>query len=146
MEEILNRDGSLLQVPVGYSMWPMLKNRRDQIVVEKIDGKLKKYDVVLYKRHSGMYVLHRILAIKNYRYVIRGDNTYYKETDITDNEIIGRLKGVYKGNRFIDCDKNLLYRFYVIFWRVIYPLRFVFRFIYRGLKKLFGKKGVVNEN
>ncbi len=140
LEDILNREGSVLEVPVGFSMWPMLKNRRDQIVIEKNSGKLKKYDVVLYKRDNGKYVLHRILKIEKDGYVIRGDNSYKREFDIKDGHIIGRLKGFYKGNRYIDCDESFGYKVYVIVWRFIYPLRFLIRIPYRAFKKLFGKK------
>lgn len=35
IDELLLKDGEILEIPVGYSMWPMLKNRKDIIVIKK---------------------------------------------------------------------------------------------------------------
>ena len=46
---------------VGDSMEPMLRNRKDTIIIEPVHGRLKRYDLPLYRRPDGKYVLHRIL-------------------------------------------------------------------------------------
>ena len=51
--------GKYLSTLVGNSMQPLLKTRRDQVVIEKITLPLKKYDIVLYKRANDQYVCHR---------------------------------------------------------------------------------------
>ena len=63
-EEILARDGRLFYTNVGDSMMPLIKQGRDLLVIEKTAGKLKKYDIPLYKRDNGQYVLHRILKVR----------------------------------------------------------------------------------
>ena len=75
-EEIINRDGKLIYTNKGDSMMPLIKEGRDLIIIEKTQGRLKKYDVPLYKRDSGQYVLHRILKVREDDYVICGDNRY----------------------------------------------------------------------
>ena len=45
----------------GVSMYPMLRNRRDTIIVKPPTAPLKKYDVPLYRRGDD-YVLHRIIG------------------------------------------------------------------------------------
>ena len=78
-EEIINRDGQLIYTNVGDSMQPLIRQDRDLLIIEKSEGRLKKYDVPLYKRDSGQYVLHRILKVRKDDYVICGDNRYCKE-------------------------------------------------------------------
>ncbi len=44
-----------------------------------------------------MYVLHRIVKIMSEGYIICGDNCINLETDVTDEQIIGKLEGFYWG-------------------------------------------------
>ena len=89
-EEIANH-GNCISTVVGYSMMPLLRQRKDIILLEKPNGRLKKYDVPLYQRANGKLVLHRILKVRENDYVICGDNCYTKEYGITDDMIIGVL-------------------------------------------------------
>ncbi|MBP3691944.1 MAG: S24/S26 family peptidase [Clostridia bacterium] len=100
----------------GRSMYPMLRYETDKVLVEKATGPFTKYDVVLYPNNHGKYVLHRIIKIKNGEYIIRGDNNLFNEYGITDNEIIGILKGFYHGKKYIDCKKNKGYKLYTFIW------------------------------
>ena len=50
IEEGLKKNGYHASTTVGYSMYPLLRDRRDNIVVRPCNGRLKKYDVPLYKR------------------------------------------------------------------------------------------------
>ena len=138
-EEIIKRDGQLLYLTVGRSMEPMLHERRNPVVITKIFRKLKKYDVVLYKRRAD-YVLHRIVKIKDGKYIIRGDNCYENEYNITDREIIGVLAGYYKGKKYIDCKKNIRYKLYCR----IRCINFIFRKPVMWLK-LKVKKNVIRK-
>ena len=75
-EEVLARDGRLVYSNVGDSMWPLIRQGRDLLVIEPARGRLKRLDVPLYKRDNGQYVLHRILAVNPDSYVICGDNRW----------------------------------------------------------------------
>lgn len=124
--EVIASQGRVVTVPVGISMWPMLKNRKDHIVIQKVDRPLRKYDVPMYRRPGlqNKYVLHRIIKVnKNGGYIICGDNLWKKEYDITDEEIVGVLKGFFKGEKYIDCESSKGYHCYVYVWRFLYPLR-----------------------
>ena len=126
LAEVIASKGQVVTVPVGISMWPMLKNRKDHIVIEKVNRPLRKYDVPLYRRPGlqNKYVLHRIIKVrKKGGYVICGDNLWKKEYDITDQEIVGVLKGFFKGDKYIDCETSKGYHCYVYVWRFFYPLR-----------------------
>ncbi len=133
---ILEKEGVLLQLPVGKSMYPMLNQRVDTLCIEKITQPLKENDVVLYQRDNGKYVLHRIIKTKKDGYVIRGDNCIYNEYDIKDRHIFGILTSFYRKDKYIDCKKNKVYLFYVHFWRATYYIRASFMYIRMILAKL----------
>ena len=122
-KDVLEKDGILAQLPVGFSMYPMLRQHVDTVVIERIKEKPKKNDVVFYLKDNGKYVLHRIIKIKNGEYIIRGDNCYYTEYDITDKHILGILTGFYRGDKYINCKSNKKYKLYVFFRTKSYPIR-----------------------
>ena len=47
--------------PRGISMLPMLRQGVDSVVLSPLPSRLKKYDLPLYRRKSGQYVLHRVV-------------------------------------------------------------------------------------
>lgn len=127
MERAIKEHGKIVTVPVGFSMWPMLKNRKDHIVIVSITRPLRKYDVPLYRRTSDRFVLHRIIKVrKDGGYVICGDNLWRKEYHVRDENIVGVLAGFFKGNRYIDCETNRWYHAYIYLWRFLYPIRSCF--------------------
>ncbi len=140
-EEEIERHGRLIYTNVGDSMMPMLRQNRDLLIIEKVQGRLKKYDVPLYKRDSGQYVLHRILKVRKDDYVICGDNRYRREYGITDRHIIGVLTGfVRDGRTYMVTDKK--YRLYVHLWcdffyvrAVILEVRFAFWYIRKKINR-----------
>lgn len=133
----LEKHGKLIYTNVGDSMMPLIKQGRDVLIIEKKNGRLKKYDVPLYQRDSGQYVLHRILKVRQNDYVICGDNRSHSETGITDRHIIGVLTGIIRNGREISVT-DLRYRIYVHLWCDFFPIRaFLIRvknFLKRRLK------------
>lgn len=111
--EILQNFGFALASFSGRSMYPMLRYETDKVLIEQVKRPLRKYDVVLYPDERGKFVLHRIIKIKNGKYIIRGDNNLFYEYGITDSKIIGILKGFYRGKKYIDCEKSKGYKLYV---------------------------------
>lgn len=137
LEEVLKRDGRVLQMPFGVSMWPMLKNHKDAMLIETVSEPIKVNDVVLFKRKSGQLVLHRVIGVESDTYSIRGDNCSKAERGIEREQIIGILKGFYKGNRYIDCSKNTGYKVYVFLCRATHLIRIPIRFCFRLAKRAF---------
>lgn len=121
-EDIIERDGRLVYTNVGDSMYPLIRQDMDLLIIEKPHGKLKKYDVPLYKRDSGQYVLHRVLKVRKNDYVICGDNRCYKEYGITDRHIIGVLTAVVRDGKEIPVT-DLCYKAYVHLWCDFFPVR-----------------------
>lgn len=118
-EEELIRTGRIIYTNVGDSMMPLLRQRQDVMVIERpkawdelpADGvkKLKKYDIPLYKRDSGQYVLHRVLKVRKKDYVICGDNRYAREFGISDRHIIGILKAVIRDGKEVSVHSPLFF-------------------------------------
>ena len=80
IETQLAENGFYVSTTVGVSMRPMLRNRRDRIILRPVgEERLCKWDLPLYRRPDGKYVLHRIIGVEDGYYIIRGDNTYAKE-------------------------------------------------------------------
>ncbi len=123
-EDVIERDGRLVYTNVGDSMRPLIRQGKDLIIIEKPKDRLKKYDVPLYKRDSGQYVLHRILKVRPDDYVICGDNRYSKEYGITDRHIIGVLTAVVRDGKEIPIT-DWKYKAYVHLWCDLFPLRAV---------------------
>ena len=136
-EEILDRDGVLVYKVRGVSMLPMLRQDRDLVVISKQDRPLKKYDVALYKRGEA-YVLHRVVAVREYEYLIRGDNTYSLEK-VPYSAVLGVLTG-FKRNGTMHSVADRTYVLYSYIWNALYPLRYAYRrarsLVSRTAKKL----------
>lgn len=121
-------------------MRPMLKQNRDLVTIRPVSGRLKKYDVPLYRKKGGGYLLHRIIAVTENGYVIRGDNTYVKELNVTDNDFVGVLTAFKrKGKDYTVESKG--YRLYARVWNFLYPLRKARNFIKRSIAAKKGKSG-----
>ena len=80
MEEMLNSGGTVNFNPRGYSMCPTLRNDGDRVVIKKINS-LKKYDLPLYIRPDGSFVLHRVISVNK-------DGTYSDARVLTVYEIM----------------------------------------------------------
>ena len=101
IEEILQAKGVYIGPTVGVSMLPMLKNRRDTIVVKPKTDRLKRLDVALYKRGED-YILHRVLQAVDGGYIIRGDNCYADES-VPEDAVIGVLTEFFRKDKHILC-------------------------------------------
>ena len=116
---------------------PLIRQGKDLLIIEKVNGRLKKYDVPLYKRDSGQYVLHRILKVRKNDYVICGDNRWGREYGIQDRHIIGVLTGIIRDGKEISVNDKK-YKIYVHLWCDFFWIRaFILRtkhFIKRRLK------------
>ncbi len=107
IEEVLLETGKYIGPTVGVSMLPMLKNRRDTIVVKTKKERLQPLDVALYKRGDA-YILHRVLSVTESGYVIRGDNCYYDEI-VPEEAVIGVLTEFFRKKKHYFCtDKKYL--------------------------------------
>ena len=104
IEDQLAKEGSWLFQTVGDSMEPLLHNRESTVQIASGNQDLRRYDVVLYKRPAGTYVLHRIRRIRGDRLYICGDNRVGLEK-IPREWVLGKMTGYYPGagEKYIEC-------------------------------------------
>lgn len=133
-EEEIEKKGNLTFTNVGVSMFPLIRQKKDLIHIKKYSGRLKKYDVPLYKLSNGKYVLHRIIKVREKDYIICGDNCTTKEYGITDKEIIGVLTGITKNGKYISV-KDKKYLAYVHLWCDFLKIRIFILKLIKNLKK-----------
>lgn len=138
-EEQLAKNGKLIYTNKGDSMMPLIRQDRDLLIIVPANGRLKKYDVPLYRRDSGQYVLHRILKVRTDDYVICGDNRWSKEYGIQDRHIIGVLAAVVRNGKEISVS-DPKYRLYVHLWCDLFPVRALIVHIVSKLRKIAGKR------
>lgn len=140
IEEELNRQRHCLFQTVGDSMEPLLHNRKSTIVIEKTSDALKKYDVALFRRPTGEYVLHRVLKVRDKDYLICGDNRTYMEP-VPKEWVFGVMTGFYpdESGRLISCEDweyqrylQTLDRRYCIRWMKALPGRIRRRLVKMG--------------
>ena len=94
-EEVLEKDNELYFTNVGYSMYPLIKQREDILHIVKTDS-FKKGDIILYKSNIDHYVLHRILKIKKEKIICAGDYNYFKDQPIIKEQVLGLLTEIKK--------------------------------------------------
>lgn len=124
IESELAAHGAYASVTKGTSMRPLFKTNRDVIIVKPPVSELKKYDVALYRSILGAYTLHRVIAVRDNEYVIRGDNTYKKEYVAKDRVIAVLTEFNRNGKKHTVNDFS--YRLYSRIWNFIYPIRYLF--------------------
>lgn len=125
IEKALAEQGEIFATNSGISMYPMLRHRKDMIVIERIKEPLKRCDVPLYRLDSGKLVLHRILKVTPECYIIRGDNLTVKEY-IKPEQVIGVLKEFYRNGKRVDCKTSKKYKLYVFWIMHSYWLRYFY--------------------
>lgn len=114
IREKLNEGHEVTFSPRGRSMLPFLKEGRDTVSLTAPPAKLKKYDIPLYQRKNGKYVLHRVVKVGE-TYTCIGDNQFTLEDGIEHGQIIAVCSSFVRNGKKIDAN-DLSYRLYAIFW------------------------------
>jgi len=119
----------------GVSMLPMLRQGKDFVELAPLNGRLRKYDLPLYRTAGGKYVMHRVVGEKDGNYICLGDNTYHYET-IAPEQMVAVVCAFTRGGRRIETD-NRCYRAYCRVWCASFPVR---RLVKRAERRV---KGIV---
>lgn len=140
IEELLDRYPTIQIAPKGYSMYPLLIPGRDQVILEKADsGKLRRGDVILYRRRDGMLVLHRLCKIAPTGYYTVGDNQTEVEGPLRAEQIRGRMTAFIRKGRTIRVS-HPVYRLAAGIWLMLRPVRDPIKRPLAVLRKCFRRK------
>ncbi|MBQ7800865.1 MAG: S24/S26 family peptidase [Oscillospiraceae bacterium] len=117
--------------PQGVSMLPMLRQGVDSVVLSPLPERLEKYDLPLYRRADGRYILHRVVKVGD-TYTCMGDNQFVPEPGLEHRQMIALVTSFCRDGREIPVTAPG-YRLYCRFWHYSRSLR---RFWRRGVNFL----------
>ena len=141
MEDIVNISLPFLEMGkeikftvVGNSMYPLFINNRDKVTVVKAE-KIKKRDIILYRRADGSYVLHRVVGKGKLGFKLCGDDQVAMEYPVKQEDVLAVMTSFErKGNEY--SAKCLWYRIYSFLWCLVLPVRpYVFKFAMKFRRK-----------
>lgn len=109
--DLISSGGEFRLFHKGTSMLPLLRQGIDSVVLVAPTD-IKKNDILLYKRANGQFVMHRAIKIKKDEFIMCGDNQYEHEHGIKQENVLAKVKGVYRGDTYFEGD-NKHYKKYV---------------------------------
>lgn len=104
--EVISSGSSFKLYPNGQSMLPTIVAGEDSVELSALPSVLKKYDIVLYKRDNGQYVLHRIVRVGKDCFDMCGDNQIDIEKNVLKKDIIAYASAIYKREKCISTDSK----------------------------------------
>lgn len=145
--ETLLKEGNQIEFKVcGFSMYPVLRPGKDWVRVVPVRNKrmLKRGDVALFRRKTGMLVLHRIYKVEKEGFYFVGDNQEKIEGPIEEQEILGKMVAFTKTDMLVGTSKikykrqekkwisvrSISYCMWAKIWLFVRPLRPLFRKIW----------------
>ncbi|MBP1585188.1 MAG: S24/S26 family peptidase [Lachnospiraceae bacterium] len=139
--EALLRSGKTIEMsPHGWSMYPLIVPGRDRVILSPVkDRKLKRLDIVLFRREGSILVIHRIAKCrrtskgKNVYYIV-GDNQKELEGPVKEENICGVVTGIIRKGRRMSVN-GPLYKASVSVWMALRPIRPVISHTVSRLKK-----------
>lgn len=105
----------------GTSMRPMLGNGENQVILSPLPRKLKKYDLPLYQRDNGQYVLHRIVKVGE-TFTCIGDNQFLYEEGVRYDQMIALATGFVRKGK-LHTTTGTGYKVYCRLWHWSRPVR-----------------------
>lgn len=121
----------------GSSMIPFLAHGRDTVYLSKVRKPLRRGDIVLYRRDSGSYILHRIYRVEGDTYTMVGDAQTWLEPDIRPDQILALVTAVRRKGKLLQ-KGSFWWDFFEKVWIRMVPLRPAVLAGYARIKKLFG--------
>lgn len=123
--EQLDADRSVKFSPRGISMLPMLRQGVDSVVLSPLPEKLRKYDLPLYRRDDGKYILHRIVEAGETCTCI-GDNQFISEPGVRYDQMIALVTAFTRGEKEYSV-QDVRYRLYCRVWHYSRGIRHFWR-------------------
>jgi hypothetical protein len=107
----------------------MLRQGIDSVVLSPITDSLKKYDLILYRKDDGRYILHRIVELGE-TYTCCGDNLFEYDPGIRQDQMIAVVTAFTRGEKL----HTVTEPGYWLYCRIWYHSR--------GIRRLWGKCAV----
>ncbi|MCI9126654.1 MAG: hypothetical protein HFG28_05595 [Eubacterium sp.] len=135
MKEQMEHGGKVVFTPKGNSMMPLFRSNKDIVTLISPKFPLKKYSIAFYQRQNGQYVLHRLVGRRGQYYIMRGDNQYVNEYNITQEQIIAVVSEFQRNGRSYNITDKI-YKLYCLFWTKTMYIRKYYIFLRRTAGKV----------
>lgn len=122
LPQLLLEAESVPLIITGNSMAPFLIHGRDTVYLSKITQPPKKGDMVLFRRASGAYVLHRIYRRRNGVYDLVGDGQQTIEPGIRHEQMLAIVNLVRRKGKLLR-KGSFWWEFFEHIWPALLPLR-----------------------
>lgn len=135
LDQTLRLGGQLCLVVTGNSMRPFLRPEEDRVLLCKAK-KIRKGDIVLYRRNNGAYILHRAVKVGATEFYAAGDAQGWREGPIPLTRTEGVVWEIHRGNKCIRAD-SWFFQMGSRIWMAMFPLRWL------RTKRTFKKRNCV---
>lgn len=125
LESTLAADNTVVIGPKGTSMLPLIRQGKDYVELSAAPKKLRKYDLPLYRRADGRFVLHRVVQVGE-SYTCMGDNQFVRETGVAHSQVIAVVSAIYRKDKRIPVTV-FSYQVYCRLWHWSRPVRKLLR-------------------
>ena len=115
-------------------MRPMLRQYRDSVRLEPVNGQLQPGDIALYKRENGRYILHRVIRLTKEGYLFCGDNQAELEK-VDQDQLIALVTGYVKNGKLHTLN-SISYRLYCFVWVKLFCIRKYYIWLRRRIGRL----------
>ncbi len=119
----------------GSSMTPFLAHGRDTVYLSKVKKPLHRGDMVLYRRDSGNYILHRVYRTEGDTCTMVGDAQTWLEPGIRPDQILAVVTAVRRKGKLLQ-KGSFWWDFFEKVWIRMVPLRPAATAGYTLVKKL----------
>lgn len=125
IKELLYSNKSIRITVTGMSMYPFLREGIDSVEFSnKSYSDIHIGDIVLIRRKSGEYILHRLLRKSQNYFFIIGDAQQWIEGPLSPDQIVGVVNTVWRKDKKILCSNSLLWKTLTLLWLGIIPFRY----------------------
>lgn len=121
-ERLLDDGQSVTLLVRGNSMRPLLRDGLDRVTMRRHRPDEIEKGALMFFRHRGAYVMHRIKAVADDEVVFAGDGNYRTEEHARRGDIIAKVVGITRPDgREIDCSGRR-WRIMSAAWLALPPL------------------------
>lgn len=124
IEGLLKEGKTVSFTPIGNSMLPLFRDRKDTATVAPCD-RFKRGDVVLYRRPGDRLVLHRLVKVKGDSFWFTGDWQSEVEGPLAGACVLGKMVSFERAGKKHNVSEPF-YRFLFGTWLFMRPIRPVF--------------------
>ncbi len=127
--------------PHGFSMYPYLVSNRDEVILEVPKREYRRGDIVLYRRDTGLYVLHRVHHISRDKkeYYMLGDSQKKIEGPLRKEQLLAITVTILRNQKEISVD-SFWYKASYHLWFAVRIFRVRLIKLWRKIRRILRKK------